>query len=96
MQTPSEGGEGKTDARLGTNKRFKIWYQPYQLVATQWISNSAGNQIEIEKGQIEYWEKGSAGMYLLGLEAVEAYEPLQKLSLTNRPLIIRLAKFREL
>ena len=57
------GGKGKTDARLGTNKRFKIWYLPqnlYQLVATQWISNSAGNQIEIEKGQIDYWEKGEA------------------------------------
>ena len=32
---------------------------PY-FVATQWISNSAGNQIEIEKGQIEYWEKRKA------------------------------------
>ena len=38
----------------------------YQLVATQWISNSAGNQIEIEKGQIDYWEKGG------GLETIES------------------------
>ena len=64
------GGKGKTDARLGTNKRFKIWYLPqnlYQLVATQWISNSAGNQIEIEKGQIDYWEKGRPRNYRVGL-----------------------------
>ena len=70
---PSVGGEGKTDARLGTNKRFKIWYQPYYLlVATQWISNSAGNQIEIEKGQIEYWEKGEVQANVKLLKAIEA------------------------
>ena len=43
------------DSKSGTYLRTL-----YQLVATQWISNSAGNQIEIEKGQIDYWEKGEA------------------------------------
>ena len=38
-----------------------------QYVATQWISNSAGNQIEIEKGQIDYWEKGRPRNYRVGL-----------------------------
>ena len=44
---------------------------PY-FVATQWISNSAGNQIEIEKGQIEYWKKGEVQANVKLSKAMEA------------------------
>ena len=51
------------DSKSGTYLRTYM----YQLVATQWISNSAGNQIEIEKGQIDYWEKGRPRNHRVGL-----------------------------